>query len=124
MSTRRFSTQEWIFLAVALLVTLAFVPGTAALGRLTSTAYSVIPVALLGLAAYFFYRWWTAEEGSAFSRPTACPGCGTQVAEHWRVCPMCARNLAEERVFCRYCAEPMQATWKVCPACSRPAPVT
>lgn len=123
----RFNTKEWVVLVIALVVVLAFLPGTpavAGLGRLLDTVYGVIPLALIGGAVYAFYRWWQADEAGLQTRPKACPSCGTETAESWKACPKCGNNLQRESVFCRFCGQPMLGGWTFCPACAHPVEST
>lgn len=129
--SKRFSTREWLFLMVCLVVILAFAPGGplgAALARVQSALQGLIPLALLGGAAYAFYRWWRAEESGASgyvsSRARVCANCNGEVAPSWRMCPNCEHDLSLQRVFCRFCTYPMRSDWRVCPSCTRPASAT
>lgn len=118
---KRFTTPEWLFLIGAAVVALAFLPGAAGaagIGRVIGTLYGLIPLVLIGGAVYAFYRWWQADNEQLPARPKACPGCGAETMDSWKVCPHCARDLQRESVFCRSCSQPMLAAWKVCPSCS------
>jgi hypothetical protein len=124
---KSFSTKEWLILIAATVVALAFLPGTSGLtgvNRIINTVYGLVPLALIIAAVYAFYRWWQTDQAGIQARPKACPNCGTETAESWKVCPQCGHNLQRESVFCRYCAQPMLASWKVCPVCARPADAT
>jgi hypothetical protein len=125
---KRLSTREWLFLIVCLVLVLAFLPGGPlglAVARVQSTLYGLIPLALLGGAAYGFYRWWRGEESGTSdftsSRARVCSNCNGEVAANWRMCPNCEHDLSLQRVFCRFCTYPMRSDWRVCPACTRAA---
>ncbi|MBV9896102.1 MAG: zinc ribbon domain-containing protein [Chloroflexi bacterium] len=128
---KRFSTREWFFLIVCLVLILAFLPGGpigAGLSRVQSTLYGLIPLALIAGGAYAFYRWWQTQEAGASeetsTRSRVCMSCNHEVAEAWRACPNCGQDLTLQRVFCRFCTYPMRSDWRLCPSCTRPVAAT
>lgn len=53
----------------------------------------------------------------AIEEKSACPGCGRQCKDDWRLCPYCHTKL---RKICSQCNRVLELPWTICPYCEHP----